>query len=42
MKRYRVILPITVGGRTFQYGEIAELEDEVAVEYSHALIAVEE
>jgi hypothetical protein len=39
-KRYRVTLPIDVDGRTYQYGDIAELEMETAIDYAHALIAL--
>jgi hypothetical protein len=39
---YRVILPVEIDGRAFAYGETAELETETAVEFAHALIAVEE
>jgi len=42
VKKYRVVLPIDIGGRTYQFGEIAELDMETAVEYSHALIEIEE
>ena len=42
MKRYRVLLPIEVGGRMYNFGDEVELELEEAVQYSHALIAVEE
>ncbi len=42
MKKYRVLLPIEVGGRTYNFGDEVELELDVAVDYSHALIAVEE
>lgn len=42
MKRYRVLLPIDVGGRIYQFGEEIELELDEAVKYSHALIAVAE
>ena len=42
MKRYRVILPVEIGGRVYQFGEIAELDLETAVTYAIALIQVEE
>lgn len=41
-RKYRVTLPIDVGGRRYEFGEVAELEIETAVQYAHALIAEEE
>lgn len=41
-RRYRVILPIDVGGRVYGFGEIAELEMDTAVDYAHALIPLKE
>lgn len=40
-KRYRVTLPIDVGGTIYQFGETVELNDETAAAYAHALIAAE-
>ena len=42
MKRYRVTLPVEIDGVIHNFGEIVELELEVAALYAHALIAVEE
>jgi hypothetical protein len=42
MKRYRVTLPVEIDGVMYQFGEVAELELEIAALYAHALIAVEE
>ena len=42
MKRYRVTLPVDIGGRVYQFGEVAELDIETATQYAHALIAAEE
>lgn len=42
MRKYRVTLPVVIGGRTYQFGEVVELDIETAVQYAHALIAVEE
>jgi hypothetical protein len=42
MKKYRVVLPIEVGGRIYQFGETIDLDMETAAQYAHALIAVEE
>lgn len=41
-KRFRVTLPIEVGGKIFNFGETIEMELEEAAKYSHALIAVDE
>ena len=42
MKRYRVTLPVEIDGVVYNFGEIVELELDVAALYAHALIAVEE
>jgi hypothetical protein len=43
MKKYRVVLPIDLGdGEIHNFGEVLELELEVAVQYNHALIALDE
>ena len=39
---YRVILPVEIGGREYQFGDEVELELGEAVEHSAALIALEE
>lgn len=39
--RYRVTLPIDVGGRIYQFGETVELDQETAAAYAHALIKEE-
>lgn len=41
-KPYTVTLPIDIDGRIYNYGDIVSLELEVAVQYSHALIALGE
>jgi hypothetical protein len=41
-RQYRVILPVEIDGRVLAYGETVELETQTAVDYAHALIAVEE
>lgn len=41
MKRYWVTLPVEIDGVVYNFGEIVELELEVAALYAHALIAVE-
>jgi hypothetical protein len=42
VKTYRVLLAIEVDGKIYQHGAIVELPSEIAVNYSHALIALEE
>ncbi|KKM18468.1 hypothetical protein LCGC14_1665400 [marine sediment metagenome] len=42
VKRYRVLLPVDIGGRIYNFGEEVELELDEAVKYSHALIAARE
>lgn len=41
-RKYRVVLPIDIGGRVFHFGDVAEIDIETAIEYSHALIEIEE
>jgi uncharacterized protein YfaS (alpha-2-macroglobulin family) len=41
-RKYRVVLPIDVDGKVYQYGETAELDETTAAAYAHALIAIEE
>ncbi len=41
-RRYRVVLPVEIAGRIYQFGEIAELDLETAIGLSHALIEIEE
>jgi hypothetical protein len=42
MKKFRVVLPIEVDGRIYEFGAVVEMDLETARLYSHALIAVEE
>jgi hypothetical protein len=42
MKRYRVLLPVEIGGRVYQFGEVVELNMKTAKEYGHALSAMAE
>lgn len=42
MKRFRVLLPIEIDGRIYEFGSVVELSLETAKDYSHALIACEE
>ena len=42
MKRFRVLLPIDIEGRIYEFGSTVELDLETALLYSHALIACEE
>ena len=41
MKKFRVLLPIDVDGRIYEFDSVVELDLEQAKEYSHALIAIE-
>lgn len=42
MKKFKVILPIELpDGKIHQYGDIVELEEGMALQYAHALHAVE-
>jgi hypothetical protein len=40
-KKFRVVMPIEVGGVIYQHGSTVELDSETAALYSHALIALE-
>ena len=40
--RYKVILPIEVDGKRYEYGDVAELERQTALDYAFALQQVEE
>ena len=40
-RTYRVILPVSLNGRIFSYGQTVDLELDQALLYSHALIAIE-
>ena len=42
MRRFRVLLPIEIDGRMYEFGSVVELDLETAGGYSHALIACEE
>ena len=42
MSKYRVLLPISVNGATYQYGQEVELDVATAKQYAHALVRVEE
>lgn len=41
MAEYRVLLPVDIEGRTYQYGETVELDAATAKAYAHALVRVE-
>jgi hypothetical protein len=38
--KYRVLLPIDVDGKIFQYDQVVELDAETAKQYAHALVRV--
>ena len=40
--KFRVLLPIDIEGRIYEFGSTVELDLETALLYSHALIACEE
>jgi hypothetical protein len=40
-KNYRVLLPVEIDGRIYQFGETVELDVATAVEYSNALATCE-
>jgi hypothetical protein len=42
MKKYWVTLPVEIDDVVYNYGDVVELELEVAALYAHALIAVED
>jgi hypothetical protein len=42
MKKFRVVLPMEIAGKVYEFGAVIELEPEVAKAYAHALIAQEE
>ena len=42
MKTYRVTLPIEIDGVIHNFGEVVELDLEIAALYAHALIAEKE
>jgi hypothetical protein len=42
VKKYRVTLPVAIGGQDYQFGDLVALDVETAVEYGYALIAAEE
>jgi hypothetical protein len=39
---FRVLLPIEIEGRIYEFGSVVELDLETAKLYSHALIACEQ
>jgi hypothetical protein len=41
-KKFRVLLPIEIDGRIYEFGSTVELDLETALLYSHALMACEE
>jgi hypothetical protein len=41
-KKYKVLLPIDIGGRVYQFGETAELDIDAAVGYAHALLSLDD
>ncbi len=42
VRRYRTTLPVEIDGVVYQFGQVVELATERALEYAHALIALEE
>lgn len=42
LRKFKVLLPVLIGGRTYQFGEMAELDVATAKEYSHALLPEKE
>jgi hypothetical protein len=40
--KYRVILAIDVDGKRYEYGDVIELEMQVALDFAHALQLIEE
>ena len=40
--KFRVLLPIDVEGRIYEFGSVVELSLETAKKFSHALMACEE
>ncbi len=41
-QKYRVTLPVMILGTVHEFGDVVELEDAVADEFSYALISAEE
>ncbi len=41
-RKFRVVLPVELGGVVYEFGRVVELELEETAGYEHALIAVEE
>jgi hypothetical protein len=41
MRKFRVVLPIEVDGRIYEFGAVIELDVETARLYSHALIMLD-
>ena len=42
LRKFKVLLPVLIGERTYEFGETAELDLATAKEYAHALLPVEE
>jgi hypothetical protein len=42
MRKYRVLLPIEVDGVRFEHGDVVQLEMQTAIDFAHALVAIEE
>jgi len=40
-QKYRVVLPVEVDGKVYEFGSVVELTLDIAKGLSHALIAVE-
>lgn len=41
-RKYRVTLPVEIGGVGYEFGDVVELDIETAAEFSYALIEWEE
>lgn len=41
MAEYRVLLPVDIEGKLYQYGETVELDAATAKAYAHALVSVD-
>jgi len=41
LTKFRVVLPVEVGGRVYQHGEVLALDEATAEGYLHALRAVD-
>ena len=41
-RKFRVVLPVEIDGVIYELDAVVELDVEVAIKYSHALIALDE